>query len=123
MNINQNINKLLYALKVKGPFYKINSFQFYNERNDKYSTKYQVMKRLSVEKLYMKSNPENWFVVSRTATQPDALQGFYAEHSLYIIDEASGVKDIVFKPVLVSLSTQDAKLIMCKNSTQLSGFF
>ena len=52
------------------------------------------------EKLYMKSNPENWFAVPRTATQPDALQGFHAEHLLYIIDEASGVKDIVFEPVL-----------------------
>lgn len=45
MNINQNINKLLFALKLKGQFYKINSFQFYSEKNDKYSTKYQVMKK------------------------------------------------------------------------------
>ena len=37
----------------------------------------------------MKSNPENWFAVPRTATQPDALQGFHADHLLYIIDEAS----------------------------------
>lgn len=41
------------------------------------------------EKLYMKRYPENWFAVPRTATQPDALQGFHAEHILYIIDEAS----------------------------------
>lgn len=34
-----------------------------------------------------------------------------------------GVKDVVFEPVLGSLSTQDAKLIMCGNPTQLSGFF
>ncbi|MCI8309089.1 MAG: hypothetical protein HFJ45_02535 [Clostridia bacterium] len=45
MNINQNINKLLYALSQKGQFYKINSFQFYNEKNNKYCTKYQVLKR------------------------------------------------------------------------------
>lgn len=45
MNINQNINKLLYALKQKGQIYKINSFKFYSEKNDKYSTKYQVLKR------------------------------------------------------------------------------
>lgn len=45
MNINQNINKLLYALKQKNQFYKINSFKFYSENNDKYSTKYQVLKR------------------------------------------------------------------------------
>lgn len=49
MNINQNINKLLYTLKQKGQLYKINSFQFYSEKNDKYSTKYQIMKRELVE--------------------------------------------------------------------------
>ncbi len=49
MNINQNINKLLYALKIKGQLYKINSFKFYSERNDKYSTKYQVLKRVFEE--------------------------------------------------------------------------
>jgi len=38
------------------------------------------------------ANPENWFAVPRTATQPDALQGFHAEHLLYIIDEASRSK-------------------------------
>ena len=37
MNVNQNINKLLYALKQKGQIYKINSFKFYSEKNDKYS--------------------------------------------------------------------------------------
>lgn len=34
-----------------------------------------------------------------------------------------GVKDTTFEPVLGSLSTPDAKLIMCGNPTQLSGFF
>lgn len=49
MNINQNINKLLYALKQKGQIYKINSFKFYSEKNNKYSTKYQVLKRELIE--------------------------------------------------------------------------
>lgn len=46
MNTNQNINKLLYALKLKGQIYKINSFKFYSEKNDKYSIKYQIMKKI-----------------------------------------------------------------------------
>lgn len=49
MNINQSINKLLYALKQKGQIYKINSFKFYSEKNDKYATKYQVLKKQLVE--------------------------------------------------------------------------
>ena len=45
MNINQNIYKLLYALKMKGQLYKINSFKSYSKDNDKYRTAYQVLKR------------------------------------------------------------------------------
>lgn len=42
---------------------------------------------------------------------------------MYIIDEASGVDDAVFEPVLGSLSTSGSKLLMCGNPTQLKGFF
>lgn len=75
------------------------------------------------EKVYLKGYPEEWFAVARTATKPDALQGFHADDVLYIIDEASGVKDEIFEPVLGSLSTQGARLLMCGNPTQKSGFF
>lgn len=56
MNINQNIDKLLYALKQKNQLYKINSFKFYNEKNDKYSTKYQVLKRVFKETYNIKED-------------------------------------------------------------------
>ena len=49
MNINQNVNKLLIALKQKGQLYKINSFQFYSEKTNKYCTKYQILKRVFEE--------------------------------------------------------------------------
>lgn len=75
------------------------------------------------EKLYMNGYPEEWFAVARTASKPDALQGFHAEDVLYIIDEASGVDDKIFEPVLGSLSTEGARLLMCGNPTQLQGFF
>lgn len=75
------------------------------------------------EKVYMKGYPEEWFAVARTASTPDALQGFHADDLLFIIDEASGVKDNIFEPVLGALSTPGARLLMCGNPTQLSGFF
>lgn len=75
------------------------------------------------EKLYMKGYPEEWFAVPRTATNPEALQGFHADHVLYIIDEASGVSDKVFEPVLGAMTGEDAKLLMMGNPTRLSGFF
>ena len=67
------------------------------------------------EKIYLKGSQEEWFAIARTSNKPDALQGTHAEHVLIIIDEASGVPDIVFEPVLGSLSTKDAKLLMCGN--------
>jgi hypothetical protein len=75
------------------------------------------------EKIYLKGSQEEWFAIARTSNKPDALQGTHAEHVLIIIDEASGVPDIVFEPVLGSMSTIDAKLLMCGNPTQLVGFF
>jgi hypothetical protein len=75
------------------------------------------------EKLYLKGQAEEWFAVPRTATTPDALQGFHAQHVLYIIDEASGVEDSIFEPVLGALSTPGARLLMCGNPTRTSGFF
>lgn len=75
------------------------------------------------ERVYMRGYPEEWFAVARTATNPEALQGFHADHVLYIIDEASGVSDKVFEPVLGAMTGPDAKLLMMGNPTRLSGFF
>ena len=75
------------------------------------------------EKVYMKAHPEEWFAVARTASKPDALQGFHSDYLLYVIDEASGVEDKIFEPVLGSLSTPNARLLMCGNPTRIAGFF
>ena len=74
------------------------------------------------EKVYMRGYPEEWFAVARTASKPDALQGFHAEDLLFIIDEASGVKDNIFEPVLGALSTPGARLLMCEPDTALRLF-
>jgi hypothetical protein len=45
--------------------------------------------------------------VRRTASKdnPEALQGFHAEHLLFLIDEASGIDGIVFEVGMGALST------------------
>lgn len=75
------------------------------------------------ERFYHKAHREEWFAVPRTATKPDALQGFHADHVFYVIDEASGVEDKIFEPVLGALSTDGAGLLACGNPTQLAGWF
>ena len=75
------------------------------------------------EKVFMRGYREEWFAVARTASKPDALQGFHADHVLYIIDEASGVDDKVFEPILGALTTEGSRLFMAGNPTKLTGFF
>lgn len=75
------------------------------------------------EKVYLNGYPEEWFAVARTATNPEALQGFHSQHLLFVIDEASGVKDETFEPVLGALSEENARLLMMGNPTKLTGFF
>lgn len=45
MNINSMINKVLIVLANKGKIYKYNTFKFYSEQFNNYSTKHQLLKR------------------------------------------------------------------------------
>lgn len=77
------------------------------------------------ERILVIAEPEMGFVVRRTASKgnPEALQGIHAKHVLYLIDEASGIADIVFEVAQGSLSTHGACAVMFSNPTQATGFF
>ena len=77
----------------------------------------------TAEKVSLKNNSENWFAVARTATKPDAMQGFHSESLLFVLDEASGINDRIFEPILGALTGEDTKLIMVGNPTRITGFF
>lgn len=81
--------------------------------------------QIDEERMYVKAAPEMAFVVRRTASQqnPEALQGIHARHVLYLVDEASGVADIVFEVAQGSLSTSGAMAVLMSNGTRASGFF
>ena len=70
-------------------------------------------------------NPENNFVSFRTARKetPEALAGIHATHVMCIVDEASGVDDIVYEAAQGTLSTPGAIFVMIGNGTRLSGYF
>ena len=74
-------------------------------------------------KVIFKATPENYYAVARTAAKPENLQGFHAEHLLFILDEASGIGDDIFEAVEGALTGTDNKLLMCGNPTRNSGFF
>lgn len=65
------------------------------------------------------------FAVARTGRKenPEALQGFHAENLFFLIDEASGVDDVVFQVAQGALSTPGARVLMAANPTRTSGYF
>lgn len=81
--------------------------------------------QIDEETLYVKAEPEMAFVVRRTASKhnPEALQGIHAKHVLYLVDEASGIFDLVFEIAQGSLSTKGAIAVLFSNPTRKTGFF
>lgn len=77
------------------------------------------------ENAYIKAAPDLAFITRRTASasNPEALQGIHAKHVLYLIDEASGIADVVFEVAQGSLSTEGAISVVFSNPTKSAGFF
>lgn len=93
MNINQNINKLLYVLKIRGQFYKINSFRFYNENKGKYNTKYQILKKELepvIDANTLKIIYRDKYNLKRECYSKIDLMKYLAEESKKIGSEADG---------------------------------
>jgi hypothetical protein len=65
------------------------------------------------------------FAVARTARRenPEAFQGFHSENMLFLVDEASGVDEMIFEVGKGAMSTVGAKTLMCANPTRRSGYF
>lgn len=81
--------------------------------------------KIQSERIFVKTAPDSAFAVRRTATKEnsEALQGLRGKFSLYLIDEASGIPDIVFEVAQGALSSPGAKAILFSNPTRNSGFF
>lgn len=65
------------------------------------------------------------FATARTARreQPEALQGFHATNILLLVDEASGVDDLIFEAGEGTMSTHGAKTVLTGNPTRPGGYF
>lgn len=74
---------------------------------------------------YLKSNPDASFAVGRTGRKdnPEALQGFHSPNLLFVIDEASGVDDIIFEVAQGALTGENSHVLLTSNPTRTSGFF
>ena len=65
------------------------------------------------------------FAVARTSRRenPESLAGFHAPWMMFVIEEASGVPNVIFETASGALSTPGAKIIMCGNPTRSDGYF
>lgn len=90
MNINQNINKLLLALKQKGQVYKINTFRFYSDKVQKYVTKYQLLELTripKINKVTKKEEIEEKYAEVLKTYKNIELMTFLAEEYKFIVSE------------------------------------
>ena len=65
------------------------------------------------------------FAVARTSRRenPESLAGFHSPHMRFVVEEASGVPNVIFETASGALSTPGAKIIMCGNPTRSDGYF
>tara|TARA_R110002153_G_scaffold194409_2_gene347845 strand:+ start:2614 stop:4053 length:1440 start_codon:yes stop_codon:yes gene_type:complete len=77
------------------------------------------------ERITRLPNKANNFISFRTARKenPEALAGVHATHVLIIVDEASGVDEVVYETGQGALSTHGAIAVLIGNPTKPSGFF
>lgn len=81
--------------------------------------------KLTVDRIELIGGRGEAFAVFRTARKenPEALQGFHSENLLFLIDEGSGVEEVIFEVARGALSTPSAKVVMTGNPTRTSGYF
>jgi len=74
-------------------------------------------------KVVCRQSPNTWFAVATVGRTPENLSGFHEEHLLYVVEEASGMRDELMGAVDGAMTTQGAKVLMISNPTQLTGYF
>jgi len=77
------------------------------------------------DRIVRKPNTKNNFISFRTARKenPEALAGVHAAHVLIIVDEASGVDEVIYETGQGALSTKGSIAVLIGNPTKPSGFF
>jgi hypothetical protein len=86
---------------------------------------FQKLLDMKSDRMELLGDPKQSFAVARTARKetPEAFQGYHSPNMLFIIDEASGVDDIIFEVGRGAMSSKGAKTIMTGNPTRTNGYF
>ena len=63
------------------------------------------------------------YAVGLSTDTPERFQGFHEGHILFVVDEASGVREGIFEAVEASMTSAGAHVLLIGNPTMLSGTF
>ncbi|MDA1280260.1 MAG: hypothetical protein O3B95_09535 [Chloroflexi bacterium] len=63
------------------------------------------------------------FAQGLSTDTPERFQGFHEGHILFVVDEASGVREGIFEAIEGSMTSADAKVLLLGNPTSLKGTF
>ena len=66
---------------------------------------------------------EDWWASARTADKPESLQGRHADNFMLIVDEASGIDDVIFQAAEGMLTAENTYVLMISNPTRNQGYF
>lgn len=80
---------------------------------------------LKSDRIEHAEHAETWFAVARTARKeaPEGLQGFHADNVLIVVDEASGVPDVIYEVLEGAMTGPNCYQLLIGNPTQPQGYF
>jgi hypothetical protein len=66
---------------------------------------------------------DRWFAIGLSTNEPERFQGHHADHLLLVVDEASGVDELIFQAAEGFLTAEGAKVLLIGNPTRPGGQF
>ena len=95
--------------------------KWHRQMDDEFSNQFVVLG----DRFCHIDNPKEHFAVGRTARKenPEALQGYYANDIMFILDEAAGIPDPIFDAIQGSIQGENVYCILVGNPRLRSGFF
>ncbi len=69
-------------------------------------------------------SPKTWFARARTASKdkPEALAGVHGDYVMMLVDEASGVDDMIYNTAEGALTNSNYLVLLISNPTRLTGY-
>lgn len=65
----------------------------------------------------------DWYAIGLSTREPENFQGYHAAHLLFVVDEASGVRQPIFDAAEGFLTSDGARVLLIGNPTQPAGQF